>query len=317
MKDRTFTSQNLTEKSKSGSKINRHETTLCFDVGRWLVDCSGRCRRRPRGLQRRLQRRRHHAALAAGVLPAGNHPALLGAAARPPHRDPRTRRGAAHRPRCASLSRQVRAVPWRAGRGAGRHRQKHAAPAGSAGGRLAALAPARDLLDHPPRHQDERHASLDISDERRGNVGCGGLCATPAEPDAAGLCAGYPRPGARWVAPFFVGHGGRNHPPTCGRRARPSGAVPIRLQFLPHHSGHHGFITQRRALTGGPGQSQRVGWPPHQHPRQPGAMAATPQGHQAAVCHARPGSDRTRCAGHGRVPGDAALHAAGAECPNA
>jgi mono/diheme cytochrome c family protein len=48
-------------------------------------------------------------------------------------------------------------------------------------------------------------------------------------------------------------------------------------------------------------------WPAGQHARQPGAVAAPPAGRQAADGHARPGRERGRRAGHGRVPGNPAL----------
>ena len=80
------------------------------------------------------------------------------------------------------LSRQVRAVPWRAGGGAGRHRQEHAAAARPPGGR-AATAPARALLADAARNPHERHAGLGVPPAGRGAAGAGRLHAAAAGPE--------------------------------------------------------------------------------------------------------------------------------------
>ncbi|MNY04836.1 hypothetical protein D3C86_1375350 [compost metagenome] len=136
------------------------------------------------GARRPVRCGREHAALPARAYAARDGDAPVGAPARPRHSPAAAGRRAARDARRRLLSREVRAMPRRTGRGAGRHRQEHAAAARPAGRCTAALACARALLGHEERHPHERHAGLGVPAVRRRPVGAGGVPAAPARHDA-------------------------------------------------------------------------------------------------------------------------------------
>ena len=101
-----------------------------------------------------------------------------------------------------------------------------------------ALAAARAVLDHPPRHQDERHAGL-------GSSGCPTTTCGPSSPSSMRLPAlGTPADYRRWIArlaPDAVPRQARRRrpPPAPDARARPRALPPVRVQRLPRDPGRH------------------------------------------------------------------------------